>query len=356
MITFGIIVLVIFLVICTLCLIPGYTSSIKDEQGNILQGCIASLEKVNLGGQEQWILIRGVDSTKPVILFLHGGPGTADMGILRKYMRELEKHFVVVTWDQRGAGKSFSAGKPESSMTIEQFLTDAYELTKMLCTRFKKGKIFLAGHSWGSVIGILSVKNHPDLYEAYIGIGQVANMKEGERLSYEWTLEQAKNANDKQAIKTLNEIGVPPYTGKWQKKLITERRYLGKYGGELYGSSKGAFSIVIGCLIRSTEYSLIDKVNFFRGIFASIRLIWPELMTINFMEQAPSLKVPVYFVLGKHDYEVPFKVAEKYFEVLEAPHKELIWFENSAHFPNVEENEKYVDLLVNRILPLTFKE
>jgi pimeloyl-ACP methyl ester carboxylesterase len=275
---------------------------------------------------------------------------------LRKYMCELEKHFVVVTWEQRGAGKSFTAGKPESSMTTEQFLSDAHELTKILCERFKKGKIFLVGHSWGSVIGILSVRNHPDLYEAYIGIGQVANMKEGERLSYEWTLEQAKKANDKQAVRHLCEIGEPPYTGNWQKKLITERRYLGKYGGEVFGSSKGAFKIVIGRLIRSTEYSLTDKVNFFRGIFSSIRLIWPELLTINFMEQAASLKVPVYFVLGKHDYEVPFKVAEKYFEILEAPHKELIWFDNSAHFPNVEENAKFIDVLINRILPAAYKK
>jgi pimeloyl-ACP methyl ester carboxylesterase len=179
-------------------------------------------------------------------------------------------------------------------------------------------------------------------------------MKEGERLSYDWTLGQAKNANDKQAIKTLNEIGEPPYKGKWQKKLITERRFLGKFGGEVYGSSKGAFSLVIGRLIRSTEYSLHDKVNFLRGIFKSIRLIWPELLTINLIEQAASLKVPVYFVLGKHDYEVPFKLAEQYFEIIDAPHKELIWFENSSHFPNIEENEKFIDLLVNRVLKAAF--
>ena len=217
-------------------------------------------------------------------------------------------------------------------------------------------KIFLAGHSWESVLGILSVKNHPELYEAYVGIGQVANMKEGERISYEWTRMQAKSANDKRTVKKLLETGEPPYTGKWQNKLITERRFVGKYGGEVYGSSKGAFPLVISRLIRSTEYSLTDRVNFLRGIFASIRLIWQELLTVNLIEQAASLKVPVYFVLGKHDYEVPSKVAEKYFEILDAPHKELVWFENSAHFPNVEENEKFIDLLINRVLPAIYNK
>jgi pimeloyl-ACP methyl ester carboxylesterase len=134
-------------------LIPGFTFSIKDKQGHDVSRSIASLEKVNLGGQEQWILIRGIDITKPVILFLHGGPGTANMCLLRKYTGELEKHFIVVTWDQRGAGKSYQAINPHSSMTIDRFVLDTGELTQLLCHRFNQQKVFLVGHSWGSLIG-----------------------------------------------------------------------------------------------------------------------------------------------------------------------------------------------------------
>jgi pimeloyl-ACP methyl ester carboxylesterase len=295
-----------------------------------------------------------MDSSKPVILFLHGGPGTCDMAVIRRYLGELEKHFIVVSWDQRGAGKSYAANHPESSMILHQFLSDVHELTKLLIHRFKQKKIFLVGHSWGSVLGILSVHQHPDLYKAYIGIGQIANMQENERLSYEWTMEQARNANDHPTINKLIEIGIPPYTGDWQKKLITQRRLLGKYRGELFGSSYGAFPIVIGSLIRSGEYSIRDKVNFFKGIFSSIRLIWPELMTINLMELAPSLNVPVYFVLGKHDHEVPYPLAEQYFNQLEAPTKELIWFKNSAHYPQIEEKDKFIKFLVNNVLSSTY--
>jgi pimeloyl-ACP methyl ester carboxylesterase len=351
MLVFGIVLLILFLTLFILFFLPGYTKPIKDSDGKQLLHSIASLEKVNLGGKEQWILIRGVNKNNPVILFLHGGPGTSDMGLLKRSMEGLEKHFVVVTWDQHGAGKSFSANTPYSSMNINRFVTDTNELTNLLCKRFNQKKIFLAGHSWGSVLGILSIQKHPELYFAYIGIGQVANMEENEQISYGWTLEQAKRSNDKNVIKKLNEIGKPPYSGNWQKKFMTQRRYLGKYGGELYGSTKGAFILVLKNLILSPEYNLRDKVNFFRGIFTTVKLIFPELMKIDLKKQALCLKVPVYFVLGKHDYESPFMIAEEYFDLLNAPSKELIWFENSAHFPNIEENSKFIDLLINHILP-----
>jgi pimeloyl-ACP methyl ester carboxylesterase len=351
MMLFLVIALLSVIVLGILFLIPSFTSSIKDKQGRNIFQSIASLEKINLGGQEQWILIRGIDITKPVILFLHGGPGTANMSLLRKYMNELEKHFIVVTWDQRGAGKSYKAINPHSSMTINQFILDTGELTQLLCDRFNQKKIFLVGHSWGSLIGIFSIQKYPDLYPTYIGIGQIANMQENEQISYDWTLAQATKASDKRAIQTLTEIGNPSYTGDWQKKLMTQRRLLGKYGGEFYGSSKGAFPLIFSNLIWATEYTLIDKVNFFKGIFGSNHLLWQELLTINLKEQASSFKVPIYFVLGKHDYEVPSVLAEQYFKIIEAPKKELIWFENSAHFADIEEHEKFNDLLINHVLP-----
>jgi pimeloyl-ACP methyl ester carboxylesterase len=316
-----------------------------------VQGSIASLEKVNLGNAGQWILIRGVDTTKPIILFLHGGPGSSLMGLYKKYAAKLEKHFVVVLWDQRGAGKSFAANRPNSDMNINQFVLDAGELTEKLCRRFKQEKIFLLGHSWGSVIGILAIQKHPELYHAYIGMGQVADMQKNDLISYEWTLEQAKKANEERTVKTLIDMGKPPYQGDdWQKKLIKQRKLLGKYGGELYGSSKGAIPLVLKTLIGTTEYTLLDKVNFFRGTLNSMYLLWNELMTVNLEEQAANLKVPIYFALGKHDYETPFMLAEQYFKLLEAPRKELIWFENSAHFPNVEENQKFNEFLINNVL------
>ena len=190
-------------------------------------------------------------------------------------------------------------------MNVEQFISDAHELSVLLCQRFNQRKIYLVGHSWGSALGALTVERHPELYYAYVGIGQVVNMREGERISYEWTLAQAEKARDSRSVAKLRKIGAPPYSGDLRSKVVAQRGILGKYGGEVYGNPRGGLFIVLGCLLKATEYSWPDRINFFRGIFASMRLMWPQILSINLMEQAPELKVPVYFLEGRHDYEAP---------------------------------------------------
>ncbi|MCX6120001.1 MAG: alpha/beta hydrolase [Ignavibacteriales bacterium] len=350
MVVFILLVLIFILGIGIVCLMPGHTALITDIRGKPVPGSIASLEKIKLGGVEQWILIRGENKENPLLLFLHGGPGTSEMGLVRKYnLAVLEKHFTVVVWDQRGAGKSYAAINPVSGMNIEQFVSDTHELTMLLCLRFNQKRICLVGHSWGSALGVLTVKKYPELYYAYVGIGQVVNGLEGERVSYEWTLAQAIKANDIKSVEKLKIMGAPPYSGNWRSKFIAQRAILAKYGGEVYGNPRGGFFITIGSLIKATEYSWIDRINFFRGIFASVHLMWPQILNVNLMEQASELKVPVYFLEGKHDYETPSILAEQYFEKLKAPHKELIWFDNSAHFLNVEEVDKFNEFFIKQV-------
>jgi pimeloyl-ACP methyl ester carboxylesterase len=353
MIVFIVLVLIFVLGIGIVCLIPGYTAPITDAQGKPVPGSIASLEKITLGGVEQWILIRGESIANPVLLFLHGGPGTSEMALVRKYNLEvLEKHFTAVVWDQRGAGKSYAAINPKSGMNVEQFVSDTHELTMLLCQRFNQKKICLVGHSWGSALGVLTVEKYPELYYAYIGIGQVVNMLEGERVSYKWTLAQATKAIDIKSLEKLKAMGSPPYSGNWRSKVIAQRAILAKYGGEVYGNSRGGFFITIGSLLRATEYSWIDRINFFRGIFASMRLLWPQILNVNLIEQASELKVPTYFLEGRHDYESPSILAEQYYDTLKAPSKKLIWFENSAHLINAEEAEKLNEFFINQVLCL----
>lgn len=320
---------------------------------NSSEKSIAVLEKVLIGGCGQWVLERSQNTDNPLILFLHGGPGTSQLTLNRRNTEELEKHFIVVNWDQRGAGKSYEAIKDAEKMNIAQFISDTRELTMFLMKKFNKEKIFLAGHSWGSFIGAMTVSKYPELFYCYIGIGQVANMEEGEKASYLWTLGQAKKNNDKKVVRILEEMGIPPYTGDWQKKTITERRYLGKFGGEYHSSSSGAFGVVIKNLIFSSEYNLSDRLNFFRGIFGSMKLLWPELMKVDLFKSVPEFKVPVFFMEGRYDHEVPSEIAQRYFDHIKAPSKELIWFENSAHMPNTEEKELFNKIIIQKILPLT---
>ncbi len=325
---------------------PGYTPRIKSPGKN----SIADLIKLNFGNSEQWILIRSENTDNSILLYVHGGPGTSELSLNRKDTQPLEKHFIVVNWDQRGAGKSYQAIKDKSRMNVEQFVSDIHELSEYLGKRFNKEKIILVGHSWGSSIGMLAVSRRPDLYSAYIGIGQTSNNLESEKISYQWTLEQAQKANDQASIKQLTEMGAFPYSGNWQKKFMTQRQILGKFGGEYHNSKIGAFGAVMKSWLFSPEYTFMDRINFFRGIFESVALLFPEYLKINLFEQVPEVNVPVWFMLGRYDYEVPSILAEQYFNALIAPSKTLHWFENSAHLPNNEERDLFNQILVEECL------
>ena len=341
---------VLLTAVAALFAIPGSTPKLDER---LHPNGLAVLEKVPVNETEQWVLIRSEDVANPVVLFLHGGPGASELTLMRKSTQPLERHFTVVNWDQRRAAKSFGAGRDRTKLTIEQFVDDVIDLSSYLAKRFGKEKILLVGHSWGSSIGVLAAAKRPDLFSGYVGIGQLSNVAEGDRISYEWTLEQARNARDGISVAKLTKIGPPPYTGKnWQSKFMTERRILGKFGGEYYGSARGAFDVVLANLVFSTEYTLLDRINFFRGIVESSAALYPELAKTDLFAKVPALEVPVFFCLGRHDYEVPSVLSAKYFEALKAPRKELVWFESSSHMPSTEEKEKFNAFMIDTVRPV----
>lgn len=312
---------------------------------------IDSLEKVTLGGLEQWILIRGWDKSAPVLLFLHGGPGGGDIAMARHFHPELEHSFVVVRWDQRGAGKSYSSSIPPESMTVEQFVSDTLQLVDILRERFDVPKIYLVGHSWGSELGCLAVTRRPEAFYAFVGVGQLVEYNENERLSYEHTLDKARELNNQEAICELEAIGPPPYG---IEELLIQRKWLDKFGGVFHSDIALADLWKIG--ITSPDCSLFDGFRYFRGQSFSLENMWvDEVGSINLFELAPTIEVPVYFFIGRHDYNTPSEIAVKYYESLEAPKgKQLIWFENSAHMIPIDEPDKFCDILINKVLKETY--
>lgn len=330
---------------------PGSTAPITDREGRPVPGSVAALVKVKLGGAPQTVLLRGRSEENPVLLFLHGGPGTSELGLVRTYnCAALEERFTVAVWDQRGAGTSFAAIEPVSAMTVEQLVSDCCELVEWLCARFGQEKVYLLGHSWGSLLGVLAVQRRPERFHAYVGMGQVANVLEGERRSYAWTLAQAEQAGDARAVAKLRALGEPPYAGDLRTAIVTQRSLVARYGGEVHGNPRGAMLLLLRALLRTGEYGWRDRVNVFRGAFAGMRLLWPQILSIDLFARVPELKVPVWFLLGRHDQEAPAAVAERYLEALAAPRKTLVWFEQSAHFPNVEEPDEFHRVLIERVL------
>lgn len=347
-----IVVAVIVVMIVVRFVLPAGTPRIRPSGNADPAKSIAVLEKLTIGGSGQWVLQRSENTDNPVILFLHGGPGTSQLTSNRRNTRGLEKQFIVVNWDQRGAGKSYAAIADAGKMNIEQFIQDTRDLTLYLMKKFGKERIVLAGHSWGSALGVLTVAKYPELYHCYVGIGQVANMAEGEAASYNWTLEQARKRNRRRAVRALEKMGAPPYRGDWLAKTISERSYVGRFGGEVHGSRIGATGMVLGGVLFSREYNMRDRVNVFRGLMGSMRLLWQELLQVDLFRSVPEIEVPVFFMEGRHDHEVPSEIAARYFAALRAPAKELVWFENSAHMVNSEERDLFNEILVEKVLPL----
>ncbi len=327
------------------------TSSIIDDRQNP-NNSISSLETIEINGINQCVMIRSYDISNPIILYFHGGPGTSELPLIRHYNSELEKHFTFVYLEQRGTGKSFRKSIFKDTLSIDQFIEDGYELSKYLLKRFKKEKLFLIGHSWGTIISTKLAIKYPELYYAYVGIGQEVNSVKGEQLSFQYTFSKAIESNNQKAIKALEEINKPNYlttenNPKWYNQLKIERKWLTYFGGVIYNQKD--YKQFTRIYLKSPEYSIFDMVKFAKGSVLSLKSLWPELMTINLLNAHTEFKIPVYFIQGQHDYNCPTELVKEYFEKVTAPKKDLLIFEKSSHNPNFEENQKFNTWIIENL-------
>ncbi|MCU0443077.1 MAG: alpha/beta hydrolase [Bacteroidia bacterium] len=319
----------------------SYTQKINSPNG------ISKIQYLNINGTKQYILIRGENTHNPILLFLHGGPGSSATPLLRKYNFELEKYFTVIYWDQRNAGKSYHKNTPKQTIQVANYLQDIDTLVYYLKAQFNKEKVFLVGHSWGARLGLYAIKRHPENYIAYVGIGQEVAAHEGELISYDYTLKKAKEQGNIKALHELEQIG-PPQSGEYARMykngfggLVTQKQWLLKLGGERY--AKTNYADWIKSIWLSDEYSILDLINYSKASrFSSGNIINDvEFNNFNFFEQIPEVKVPVFFISGLFDYNTPWQLVEKYCTNLNAPYKEFILFDKSGHSPVFEESEKF---------------
>ncbi len=332
---------------------PGRAQPLTGSEGNILPASISTIETVNLGDLDQYLIIRGADTAKPVMLFLHGGPGSPEISVMREMNPDLENDFLIVYWEQRGAGKSFSKDIPPESMNLEQMISDTRELSEILIKRFNREKIYLAGHSWGSLLGILTTYRYPEHYHAYIGVGQVDNQYRGEKVSFDWIKEQAEERNDEKALKRINKMTFPDSLAAdsktWMNYFRYERKYVNKYGGGATHDITGMWPF-IKMVLDAKEYTLGDKLNYMRGNMFSLTSLWSNVINNNLFNDIDSMQVPVYIFQGLYDYQTPHIVAKEFFDYLKAPEKQFYTFSNSAHSPLYENPDKFNIILREEVI------
>ncbi|HST17754.1 MAG TPA: alpha/beta fold hydrolase [Gaiellaceae bacterium] len=335
---------------------PASVPPIRDASGRIVPGSIASLEKVRINGSDQWIEIRAWSPDKPVLLSIPGGPGQSDLALSRPTLGTLARDFVVVSWDQRGIGKSYASFDPKK-LTTRQAVADTIALTNYLRKRFDERKIYLFGESGGSIIGILAIQQHPELYHAWIGSGQMVDPRETDLRIYHDLLAYAAVHHDSGLANTLRGYGPPPYTTVYgygyvmsqYDKLAGDYTEPKAYTDALEKAGVGPFGLL------GSEYTLPDKMNVLRGLVDVFSVVYPQWQTIDFRRTADKLRVPVYIFTGKHELAARRDLALAWFKRLEAPIKRLYDYSDTGHATAFEQFQDLHRIMVKTVVPATYR-
>lgn len=289
------------------------------------QETIHSTSTPEINGIKQFIEIDTEDTTKPILLFLHGGPGFSSRTYLKPIKKKLEKDFILVQWDQRETGNTLAMNASGEPLTPELFHKDSEEIVAYLLERFDRKKLILVGFSWGGYLGMTYAKNHPENLLAYVSVSSIIDPLSSEKLTLETIRSKAKEENNDVAVAELKQVTIP--FENWEQ-LYFQRKWTAYYSG---------------VKVNSRTYP--------RWLFENWSKTWFDLFVeaseVNYIESAPKIDCPVYFFLAHKDLVSNYQITERYYYLLEAPVKEIIWFEKSTHeIPN-QEPKKFVEELVN---------
>jgi len=333
------------------------TAIIANARKIVTPNGVERLEKVRIGGIDQWVSIRGTDRRNPVLLLIHGGPGYVSIPMSWWFSRGWEEYFTVVQWDQRGAGKTHLLTHPATiapTLTRERMIADTEEMAAWVRRELGKDKIFVLGHSWGSFLGLQLAEHHPEWLYAYIGVGQLIDGPESERRGWRFAMDAARRAGNAEAVRELEAIA--PYAAPGRiipiKDIYVERKWVGYYGGVMAYRRDNSADSALAQL--SPDYNDQEIRRIWDGNEFATAYLLPELVALD-LTMTNKLSVPLILFEGRHDRNVNSEVAATWFDTVKAPEKHLIWFERSAHMPMTEEPGKFLLSLVRCARPIAEK-
>ncbi len=332
----------------------GVQEPFLDAQGKVLPNSIAMHEDRVINGAPQRLTIRGKDMNNPVLLRVHGGPGSPfPVAALKIFGVDLEDLFTVCYWDQRGSGLAYKGNIPDSTITLNHIVDDGLEVANYLREKFNKDKIYIEGISWGTTVSAFMVQKNPELFKAYIGLGQMANQPLSEQISYDYVMQQAQKHKDTQSINELQRIGRPPYPNKTNVEMAeacdVERIILVKYVPPKITPSFKDFKRYLldnGLTLKEKYISLQNPETY----YPAYKLMWPTCFNSNLLRDVPEWEIPVFIIQGEEDYFTDTSLAKQYFDSLKAPTKMWFLIENATHNIPMEQPEKYRSIYISEIL------
>jgi len=340
----------LLLVMTALIARPASTAAITGPDGKRLPGSVAELTSVDVNGHELGLMIRGHDRTKPVLLFLAGGPGGSELGAMRRHLPALEEHFVVVTWDQRGTGRSYGEIDPLDTLTLEGAVSDTLAVTDHLRERFDQERIYVVGQSWGTLLGVLAVQSAPERYHAFVGVGQMVSPRATDRIFYADTLAWAEATGRTDLAAKLRDIGPPPYNDpRNYETALSHEMEVHPYDHSPNSEGRGQMSENLFV----PEYSLTEQVRILSATLDSFAALYPQLQEIDLRNTATRFDIPVFFVQGAYEAPGRADLFAKWYPLIDAPVKGRIVLGTSGHRPMFEQPDEFVDYLVTEVLPRT---
>jgi pimeloyl-ACP methyl ester carboxylesterase len=303
---------------------------------------IAELTRIDAGGHRLGVLIRGVDRTAPVLLFVPGAPGGSELGAARKHFGALEQRFVVVTLDRRGGGSSYPALDPTATVTPDNAVADVIAVTEALRRRFHQEKIYLLGHSGGSILGALAVQRRPELYRAYIGTGQAVDVEASDRIFYADILAWARSTGREGLVRTLTAQGPPPYRDvySYEPIMLYENQV---YDYDHTGNAAGAESPFDG--VGASEFTLLQKAHAVNAVLDTWDALYPRMQDVDLRRDVPRLEVPVWFVQGGHEMRGLAALFTPWYETLQAPAKHLTVVPAAGHRVIFEQPQRFAEVM-----------
>lgn len=289
------------------------------------------LEPITLGGVRQWLTVAG-NPGGPLLVYLHGGPGAGELAVAGAFQAPLWPDWCVVTWEQRGSGKS-----AVREVSLERLVADAHELVALLKARYPGRPLFLMGHSWGSLLGLITLERDPGLCDGFVSVGQLVAGAENERCSHRLAIDKARGLLRRALLAER-----PPYGGR-ADALLRKCLYLYLLGG-FFRRRRDALGLTL-TLFCSREYTLAEKLCYLPRFRASLRQLQPAIETLDLLRAPLELAVPALFCIGRHDLVTPPELAERLFGHIVAPYKRLVVFEGEAHCLHYENPEGFARVL-----------
>ncbi len=300
---------------------------------------------VRIGGVDQWLQIRGEDLGNPVLLFLHGSGMT--MTPFTPVLRSWERHFTVVQWDRRGAGRTLARNGRPDDLTYAQMAADGIEVTEHLRKRLNVEKVILVGHSQGTIVGILMARQRPDLFTAYVGTGQITDMARNETETYELAIERAQASGAAKAVRALAGVGAPPLPSA--QAWLVKQRWSFMTDPELRAWGKKSTPMVL----TAPNRSLRDVYLFNQAFTFFPQPLYEETITWDSAQHGTRFDLPFFLFHGAVDNHTLTSLATEYFGCVEAPVKKLVLIPGGGHCAVLAQPELFLTYLLANVIPLT---